>query len=85
MLDFHADKDIIAEIEMAPAGGDARGRRLDEVGVHWVQVLRRRHSDHQASFWIGKEEGVDGHEFGEAFCGVITDISRNSCLDKRNG
>jgi D-arabinose 1-dehydrogenase-like Zn-dependent alcohol dehydrogenase len=41
MLDFYADKGIVAEIEMGPAGGDARGRQLDEVGVHWVQVLRR--------------------------------------------
>jgi hypothetical protein len=37
------------------------------------------------SFWISKEEGVDGHEFVEAFCGVITDISQNSCVDKRDG
>jgi hypothetical protein len=27
MLDFYADKGIVAEIEMGPAGGDARGRR----------------------------------------------------------
>jgi len=25
MLDFHADKGIVAAIEMAPAGGDTRG------------------------------------------------------------
>jgi fructose/tagatose bisphosphate aldolase len=27
MLDFYADKGIAAEIEMGPAGGDARGRQ----------------------------------------------------------
>jgi hypothetical protein len=38
-----------------------------------------------SSFWISKEEGVDGHEFVELFGGVFTDISRNSCVDKRDG
>jgi hypothetical protein len=45
MLDFHADKGIVAAIEMAPAGGDARGcigRRFssgDTVTIRLVFIL----------------------------------------------
>jgi hypothetical protein len=39
----------------------------------------------QLGFSVSEKEGVDGHEFVEAFCDVITDIRRNSCVDKRDG
>jgi hypothetical protein len=47
MLDFYADKGIVAEIEMALLAV------MHEGGVHWVQVLRRWRSDHQACLHSG--------------------------------
>jgi hypothetical protein len=38
-----------------------------------------------SSFWVGKEDGVNGHEFVEVCGGVITDIRQNFCADKRDG
>ena len=90
---------IVAEIEMALLAvmheGDSTptiaGRctryLLDDAGVHWVLVRQAVDTVtiKLVSFWISKEEGVDGHEFVEAFGGVITDISQNSCVDKRDG